>query len=121
MNQPDSVGARSIAVRDTHDFQGLRRSFLSFIVPMTALFLVWYLLYVILAGFAPGFFAIKLVGNINVGLVFGLGQVVSTFAITMAYRSWADKKYDPRAEAIRHEMETGEVFDDQDVSEGGER
>jgi hypothetical protein len=39
----------------------------------------------------------------------------------MAYRSWADKKYDPRAEAIRHEMETGEVFDDQDVSEGGER
>jgi uncharacterized membrane protein (DUF485 family) len=116
MNQPDSVGARSIAVRDSHDFQGLRRSFLSFIVPMTALFLVWYLLYVILAGFAPGFFAIKLVG-----LVFGLGQVVSTFAITMAYRSWADKKYDPRAEAIRHEMETGEVFDDQDVSEGGER
>jgi uncharacterized membrane protein (DUF485 family) len=109
MNQPDSVGARSIAVRDSHDFQGLRRSFLSFIVPMTALFLVWYLLYVILAGFAPGFFAIKLV------------QVVSTFAITMAYRSWADKKYDPRAEAIRHEMETGEVFDDQDVSEGGER
>lgn len=112
MTDPGTVGARSVAVQRSEDFQRLRRSFLSFIVPMTALFLLWYLLYVILAGFAPGLYAIPVLGSINVGLLMGLGQVVTTFVITMLYRSWADKRYDPHAEAIRHEMETGEILDE---------
>ena len=53
---------------------------------MTGLFLAWYLLYVLLANYAPSFMAIKVVGNINVGLVFGLLQFVSTFVITMPLR-----------------------------------
>ena len=112
MSDDGSLGARSVAVSQSEDFQRLRRSFLSFIVPLTVLFLLWYLVYVLLAGFAPGLYAIAVFGSVNVGLLLGLGQIVTTFAITMFYRSWADRKYDPHAEAIRHEMETGKILDE---------
>ena len=92
-------------VQDSPEFADLRRRFRSFIFPMTALFLAWYFLYVLLAAFAPGFMSTKVFGNINVGLLLGLGQFVSTFAITMLYRSWADKKFDPAAERLRHLIE----------------
>ena len=49
--------------------------------------------------------AIKLFGNINVGLVLGLGQFVSTFAITIIYVRWADREFDPTAERLRAQIE----------------
>lgn len=98
----DSVYER---FQGTEEFQRLRARFRRFAFPMTAAFLAWYLLYVVLASYAAGFMSIKLVGNINVGLVFGLLQFVSTFAITTWYVKWADKKFDPHAEAIREEIE----------------
>jgi len=72
---------------------------------MTALFLVWYLLYVVLADYAHDFMSIKLVGNINVGLVLGLLQFVSTFVITGLYVRYANRKLDPIADRIRQDME----------------
>ncbi len=80
--------------------QRLRR----FIFPVAALFLAWYLLYVLLASYAPEFMAVKVVGNINIGLLFGLLQFVSTFAITMWYVRFADKRVDPLSGAIRDEL-----------------
>jgi uncharacterized membrane protein (DUF485 family) len=74
---------------------------------MTALFLGWYLLYVLMASYAPSFMAIKLVGNINVGLVFGLLQFVSTFLITFLYVRFADRKLDPLASQLREDIEKG--------------
>ncbi|RAD00875.1 DUF485 domain-containing protein, partial [Burkholderia multivorans] len=47
----------------------------------------------------------KVVGEINVGLVLGLLQFVTTFAITMFYVSFANKKLDPPATAIRERLE----------------
>jgi uncharacterized membrane protein (DUF485 family) len=90
------------------EFQELRRRLRSFVFPMTALFLVWYLLYVLMACYAPAFMAIKLWGNINVGLVFGLLQFVSTFAITAAYVRFADRRLDPMSAQMREEIESGE-------------
>ena len=94
-------------VQDSPDFQALRRRFRRFVFPMTALFLVWYFAYVLLAAFASGFMSTQVFGNINVGLLFGFGQFISTFAITIAYKHWADKKFDPSADAIRHGLEAG--------------
>jgi uncharacterized membrane protein (DUF485 family) len=94
--------------RDAHesaDFVALRRRLRAFVFPMTALFLVWYLLYVLLADYAHGFMSIKLVGNINVGLVLGLLQFVSTFAITALYVRYANRRLDPLAERIRTDVE----------------
>jgi uncharacterized membrane protein (DUF485 family) len=47
------------------------------------------------------------VGNINVGLIFGLLQFVSTFAITTMYVRWADREFDPRADVLRERIEGG--------------
>jgi uncharacterized membrane protein (DUF485 family) len=41
---------------------------------MSAFFLVWYTIYVVLGAFAHDFMATKLWGDINVGLVIGIGQ-----------------------------------------------
>ncbi|WP_366146452.1 DUF485 domain-containing protein [uncultured Pseudokineococcus sp.] len=93
-------------VRETPEFAELQRTFRRFIFPMAALFLAWYALYVLLAALAPEFMAQRLGGStITVGLVLGLGQFVSTFAITMVYRSWADRTYDPQATALRERIE----------------
>lgn len=91
---------------DSVEFKELRARLRRFVFPVSALFLVWYLLYVLLADYAHGFMSTKLVGNINVGLVFGLLQFVSTFVITGLYVRYANKKLDPIAEKIRTDIES---------------
>jgi uncharacterized membrane protein (DUF485 family) len=92
-------------VQQSEEFIDLRRRFRKFVFPMTALFLAWYFLYVLLAAYAPDFMSHKVVGNINVGLILGLGQFVSTFAITILYVRWADRVFDPRAEALHRQLD----------------
>jgi uncharacterized membrane protein (DUF485 family) len=87
------------------DFQELRRRLRSFVFPVTGLFLAWYLLYVLLATYAPAFMGTPVLGNINVGLIFGLLQFVSTFAITAWYVRFADKRFDPLAAKVRSQIE----------------
>ncbi len=94
-------------VQQSAEFTDLRRRFRSFVFPLTGAFLAWYFLFVICAAFAPAFMSHKLVDNINVGLVFGLLQFVSTFAITIVYVRWADRHFDPVAEKIRNHVEGG--------------
>lgn len=112
MSRPDSAGsppgsAASVyeEVQAGPEFAALRRSLRLFIFPLTAAFLAWYFLYVLLSTYAPDFMAESVAGNITVGLLFGLGQFVSTFAITMWYASWANKKFDPEADALRARIE----------------
>jgi uncharacterized membrane protein (DUF485 family) len=87
------------------EFQQLRTRLRRFVFPMTALFLLWYLLYVLLADYAHGFMSTKVVGNINIGLIFGLLQFVSTFVITGLYVRYANRKLDPIAEKIREDLD----------------
>ena len=96
-------------VQDTDEFQDLRRTLRRFIFPATAAFLGWYLLYVLMSGYARGFMGQQLLGNINVAYVFGLLQFVSTFLIAYLYAKWAEKNFDPVADRIRHRIEEGEV------------
>lgn len=72
---------------------------------MSAAFLVWYLAYVLLASYAPSFMAIKVLGNINAGLIIGLLQFVSTFVIATVYVRYANKHLDPAAERLREQIE----------------
>jgi uncharacterized membrane protein (DUF485 family) len=95
-------------VQRTREFQDLRRRIRRFIFPMSAAFLLWYLLYVLLASYAPGFMTTKLTGDITVGLVIGLLQFVSTFAITTVYVRFTGRHVDPRAERLRERIEGGD-------------
>ena len=104
--QETAVGGQEyLAVQASPEFQELRNRLRRFVFPMSALFLVWYFAYVLLGAFAHEFMAIKVWGNINVGLLIGLGQFVSTFVITGLYVRFANRELDPRAQAIRAELE----------------
>lgn len=89
----------------SEEFQELRKTHRSFVFPMAVFFLVWYFAYVLLADYAHDFMPIKVLGNINMGIVLGLLQFVSTFATTAAYVSFSNKKLDPKASKIRERLE----------------
>ncbi|HEY4615031.1 MAG TPA: DUF485 domain-containing protein [Citricoccus sp.] len=108
------------AVQATGQFQALRRTHRSFVFPWTVVFIVWYFLYVILAAYFPEFMAIKVLGNINLGIVIGLLQFISTFVITGLYVSFANRRLDPKATAIREELEALDPsIANQSLAEGG--
>lgn len=94
-----------IAVEESPRFRGLKKTQRSFIFPLAVLFLIWYFVYVLLAAYAPEFMAQRVAGDITLGLLFGLGQFVSTFAITMGYVAFANRKLDPIAKDIREDLE----------------
>jgi uncharacterized membrane protein (DUF485 family) len=100
---PLATGERFVAIQASPEFAELRRKLRRFAFPMTALFLGWYAAYVLLGAFAHDFMATRVLGNVNVGLLIGLGQFLTTFLITGLYVRFADRELDPRAAAIRAE------------------
>ena len=94
-------------VQRSEDFTLLRRKLRNFIFPVTVAFFLWYALYVLLSAYARGFMGVKLVGNINVALVLGLLQFVTTFLIAWFYSRFAARKVDPLADRIAAELRSG--------------
>ncbi len=110
MSDPSPESSRGYQeVQASDEFQELRTRFRRFVFPLTGLFLAWYFLYVALSAYAPDFMSTEVIGRVNIGLIFGLLQFVSTFAITMTYARWADKNFDPTADRLREHMERGEL------------
>jgi uncharacterized membrane protein (DUF485 family) len=87
------------------EFIELKKKFRAFAFPMTVAFLVWYLLFVVLSTYAHDFMATQVLGNINIGLIFGLLQFVTTFVITHLYVAHANKRTDPIADEMRDRLE----------------
>ncbi len=101
----DSIRDELVVVHESPEFIELRRKHRRLVFPLAGLFLGWYFLYVLLADYAHGFMGHKLAGNITVGLVMGLLQFVSTFAITTFYVRYANNHLDPEATRIRESIE----------------
>ncbi|MEY4457602.1 MAG: hypothetical protein RIS25_195 [Actinomycetota bacterium] len=97
------------AVEQSAEFRSLRSKHAKFVFPLSAAFIVWYFAYVLLAAYATDFMATPVFGSINVGLILGLGQFVTTFAITAWYVSHANKVLDPAAEALYDKIEKGDA------------
>jgi uncharacterized membrane protein (DUF485 family) len=89
------------AIHRSPEFVALRRRLTRFIFPMTALFLLWYLTYVLLAAYAHDFMRQRVTGSITVGLLLGLSQFVTTVLIMLAYGRFARRRIDPQVEALR--------------------
>ncbi|OLF04922.1 hypothetical protein BLA60_38820 [Actinophytocola xinjiangensis] len=101
---PNRHGAPDfVAIQESAEFAALRRRFRLFVFPVSALFFLWYLTYVLLAAFARDFMSHQLFGSINVGLALGVLQFVTTVAITFGYVRYARRRLDPSAAAIRAE------------------
>ncbi len=94
-------------MQQSPDFQDLRQRYRGWVIPVAVGSLVWYFAYVALAAYAPGFMGHKVLGNINIGLIAGLLQFVTTFLVTALYIRHADKVLDPASSRIRDEFEGG--------------
>ena len=100
-----TTSEKYLAVQRSDEFARLRRVLRGFIFPMTVAFFLWYALYVLLSAFARGFMSVKLWGNINVAMILGLLQFVTTFLIAWLYSRFAAKRVDPLADKIKAELD----------------
>ena len=94
-----------VHLHDAPEFSELRRRFRRFVFPATFAFMAWYLLYVVMSNWAHDFMSTKVVGQINVALVFGILQFVSTFLIAWLYGRYMDAKVDPIARELEKRYE----------------
>ena len=93
------------AFEENPTYKQLKKRQRSFVWPVLVAAMAWYITYVILATYASAWMKTLVFGNISVGLLFGLGQFVTTFAITQWYVSYANKKLDPLASELRGVLE----------------
>lgn len=94
-----------LEVQRSEAFQEVRRRYRRFVVPATAAFFVWYLAYVVTAVTAPGLMARPVAGAVNVAMVAGLGQFMTTFLLTGAYARHARLRRDRAALDLRWETQ----------------
>ena len=94
-----------LAAQNSPEFVDLKKRFRAFAFPMTLAFFSWYLLYVLLSTYAPDFMSTDVFGNVNVGILLGLAQFVTTFVITHLYVAHANKRTDPIADEMRNRLE----------------
>jgi len=88
-------------MQQSEAFQRLRHDYRGFVFPMTALFLGWYVLYLVAATTLPGLMSRRVAGPLNLGWALGLGQFASTFLITWLYGRNARIKRDRTALGLR--------------------
>lgn len=96
-----------IAMHRDPRFLELKRRLVSFVFPMSAAFLVWYLTYVVMSAYARDVMAVQVFGRVNLALVFGLLQFFSTFGIAILYSRYAARRLDPLSSELCDELTGG--------------
>jgi uncharacterized membrane protein (DUF485 family) len=89
------------AIQASPEFKALRRRFRWFVFPLSFAFFAWYMTYVLLAAYAHDFMSRKVFGQVNVAILLGLGQFVSTALVTWLYLRYARRRLDPRVAELR--------------------
>lgn len=97
----DRTRTRFEQIQDSPEFSTLRRKHRRFVFPIAVAFVLWYMLYVVLAAYAPGFMAHRLFGAVNVGLVLGVLQFLTTALVTALYVRYAHRVLDPQVDELR--------------------
>ncbi|MET7482016.1 DUF485 domain-containing protein [Streptomyces sp. NPDC005538] len=90
-----------LEVQRSAAFQEVRSRYLRFVVPAVAVFFTWYVAYVVAATTAPGLMARPVAGAVNVAMLAGLGQFLTTFLFTWAYARHARLRRDRAALELR--------------------
>ncbi|MEU5276449.1 DUF485 domain-containing protein [Streptomyces asoensis] len=90
-----------LEVQRSAAFQEVRSRYRRFVVPAATGFFLWYVAYVVTATTVPGLMARPVVGAVNVALLAGLGQFLSTFLLTWAYARHARLRRDRAALELR--------------------
>ncbi|WP_217246347.1 DUF485 domain-containing protein [Streptomyces sp. AC602_WCS936] len=90
-----------LEVQRSAAFQEVRSRYRRFVVPAVAAFFAWYIAYVVTATTAPELMARPVAGAVNVAMLAGLGQFLTTFLLTWAYARHARLRRDRAALELR--------------------
>ncbi|TWF84724.1 DUF485 domain-containing protein [Streptomyces capillispiralis] len=90
-----------LEVQRSAAFQEVRSRYRRFVVPAVVVFLAWYVAYVVTATTAPDLMARPVAGAVNLGMLAGLGQFLTTFLFTWAYVRHARLRRDRAALELR--------------------
>ena len=71
--------------------------------PLVAFFLAWYLLLMLLAGYAPRLLSRAVAGHVNLAYLLALSQFPMTFLVARRYSRAARRRLDPLAARLRAE------------------
>ena len=88
------------AVERTPEFRELVKKRRSFVVPATIFFLLWYLGFIALAGYAEDFMAESVYQGLTVGYVLALTQFVMVAVLGLMYLRRSDKVFDPLSDKV---------------------
>ncbi|MFF8097084.1 DUF485 domain-containing protein [Streptomyces sp. NPDC016675] len=106
VRDPDRIAADVyLEVQRSAAFQEVRGRYRRFVVPAVVAFLGWYAAYVVAATAAPALMARPVAGAVNVAMLAGLGQFLSTFLLTWAYARHARLRRDRAALELRWETQ----------------
>jgi uncharacterized membrane protein (DUF485 family) len=104
--RPADRSAVYLEVQGSAAFQEVRDRYRTFSFRAVAGFLAWYLLYVVAATTAPGLMGHRVVGDLNVAMIAGLAQFLTTFLLTWAYARHARLRRDRAALDLRWSLAT---------------
>ncbi|MEN8652407.1 DUF485 domain-containing protein [Streptomyces sp. 21So2-11] len=90
-----------LEVQASAAFQEVRSRYRRFVVPATLAFFTWYFAYVVAATTAHDLMARPVFGAVNVAMLAGLGQFLTTFLLTWAYVRHARLRRDRAALDLR--------------------
>jgi uncharacterized membrane protein (DUF485 family) len=92
---PARDGIDWVAAERSPEFRELIRTKRSFVVPATIFFLAWYLGFILLAGYAPGFMGESIYQGFTVGYALALSQFAMVWILGAWYLRKAGREWDP--------------------------
>ena len=88
------------AIERSDEFRELVSKRRSFVVPATIFFLVYYMAFILLAGYAPDFMGESIYEGLTVGYVLALTQFLMVFVLGIWYLRKSEKEFDPLADKV---------------------
>ncbi len=88
------------AIERSDEFQELVQRKRRYVLPRVAFFLIWYLAFVLLAGYAEDFMGERVYEGLTVGYVLALSQFVMVWFLAASYVRKADRDFDPLEEKV---------------------
>ena len=87
-------------IERSDEFQELVKRRRSFVVPATIFFLVYYMAFIIVAGYAPDFMGESVYEGLTVGYCYALTQFLMVFVLGIWYLRKSENEFDPLADKV---------------------
>jgi uncharacterized membrane protein (DUF485 family) len=104
-DQNSGLTNEETSVLSNPNFQALVRERSGFGWTLTIIMLVIYFGFILLVAFGKGFLATKIGGGVtSIGMIIGLGVIVSAVVLTGIYTQRANSRYDDLTEKLRRDL-----------------